>query len=267
MLKYDPILRTNHRLPADPSPSPTAAPRRQQRLLAIALISLVISLASLLYHDRDLWLSDYVQTQEDIQQSASTTANAHKHLPAKSGSKQQSHSEAAMVPEVSEDTRPSVTPTRTMLPPLVIEVIAGDGHHKLRTGSNSVQVNLARGSAPAQANPSVPVDPEPVPESVTSKAAERVQVSANAASIVTHSVTPAYPTLARQMKVQGSVILQAVIGRDGLIEDLQILSGPPILAGAAKEAVRQWHFKPHYLGAEPVETQAKITVNFTISTN
>ena len=85
--------------------------------------------------------------------------------------------------------------------------------------------------------------------------------------VVTHSVVPAYPTLARQMKVQGSVILEALIGRDGLIEDLQVLSGPPILAGAAQEAVKQWHFKPHFRGAEAVETQTKITVNFTISTN
>jgi protein TonB len=130
-----------------------------------------------------------------------------------------------------------------------------------------VQVDLARGSAASRATPSIPADPEPVPAAVTSKAAEHVQVSSSAANLVTHSVTPDYPTLARQMKVQGSVILQAVIGRDGLIEDLQIVSGPPILAGAAREAVKQWHFKPHYLGTEPVETQAKITVNFTISTN
>ena len=69
------------------------------------------------------------------------------------------------------------------------------------------------------------------------------------------------------MRVQGSVILQAMIGRDGLIQDLRILSGPPILATAAEEAVRQWHFKPHFVGSEPVETRANITVNFTISTN
>jgi len=80
-------------------------------------------------------------------------------------------------------------------------------------------------------------------------------------------VQPGYPTLARQMKVQGSVVLRAFIGRDGLIQDLHVVSGPPILASAAEEAVKQWHFKPHYVGAEAVETQAKITVNFTISTN
>jgi protein TonB len=69
------------------------------------------------------------------------------------------------------------------------------------------------------------------------------------------------------MKVQGSVILQALIGKDGVIQNLRVVSGPHILAGAAQDAVRQWHFKPHFEGSEAVETQAKITVNFTISTN
>jgi protein TonB len=73
--------------------------------------------------------------------------------------------------------------------------------------------------------------------------------------------------LAREMKVQGSVILLAMISREGSIQDLRVLSGPPILAGAAREAVKQWHFKPHFEGAETVETVAKVTVNFTISTN
>jgi protein TonB len=69
------------------------------------------------------------------------------------------------------------------------------------------------------------------------------------------------------MKVQGSVVLKALIGRDGIIQNLRVVSGPHILAAAAEDAVRQWRFKPHYEGTEAVETQAKITVNFTISTN
>ena len=92
-------------------------------------------------------------------------------------------------------------------------------------------------------------------------------MSAETADVVSAPVKPGYPMLARQMKVQGSVILQALISREGKIQDLRVLSGPPILAGAAREAVKQWHFKPHYEGADAVETLAKITVNFTISTN
>ncbi len=102
---------------------------------------------------------------------------------------------------------------------------------------------------------------------ISSNAAEHVQMSSDASEIVSRPVRPNYPLLARQMKVEGSVILQALIGRDGIIQNLRVVSGPNILASAAQDAVRQWHFKPHFQGAEPVETQAKITVNFTISTN
>jgi protein TonB len=92
-------------------------------------------------------------------------------------------------------------------------------------------------------------------------------MSASTSAIVTSPVKPSYPVLARQMKVQGSVILRALIGKDGIIQNLRVVSGPHILASAAQDAVRQWHFKPHVEGSESVETEAKITVNFTISTN
>jgi protein TonB len=84
---------------------------------------------------------------------------------------------------------------------------------------------------------------------------------------VTVSVPPNYPLLAREMKVQGAVSLRALISREGNIQELQILSGPGILATAAREAVKQWHFKPYLQDGQAVETQARITVNFTISTN
>lgn len=154
---------------------------------------------------------------------------------------------------------------RTALPPLEVEVIAGDNHRNIHPGSNAVQVEVQPDSAPDPASGSPTGGATAA--SVTDNAAERVQMSADTADVVSRPVKPGYPTLARQMKVQGSVILRAFIGRDGLIQDLRVVSGPPILATAAEEAVRQWHFKPHYQGAEAVETQAKITVNFTISTN
>ena len=102
---------------------------------------------------------------------------------------------------------------------------------------------------------------------LTNDAAERVQMSVDTSEVVARPVKPSYPLLARQMKVQGSVILQALVGKDGVIQNLRVVSGPPILATAAQDAVRQWHFKPHLQGSEAVETEAKITVNFTISTN
>jgi protein TonB len=143
-------------------------------------------------------------------------------------------------------------------------VIAGDTHRTVRPGSNSVRVDLQPG-APTQldgANSSAETA-----ANVTTSAAERVQMSADTTDAVTHTVKPGYPLLARQMKIQGSVILRALISKEGTIQDLHVLSGPTILASAAQDAVRQWHFKPHYQGDEAVETQARITVNFTISTN
>ena len=113
-----------------------------------------------------------------------------------------------------------------------------------------------------------PLTPTPVVASSAgvSSAGERVRLSSTTQQLVTHSVEPTYPTLAKQMKVQGSVVLQALIGREGTIQDLQVLSGPQILSSAAREAVMQWRFKPYLQSGQPVETEAKITVNFTIST-
>jgi len=164
-------------------------------------------------------------------------------------------------------TSPVAVMSRTVLPPLDVEVVAGNTHRTLRPGGSSVRVDLQPGM-PAQTI--TEADPSGEPGSaakVTSSAAERVQMSADASEIVSRPVRPNYPMLARQMKVQGSVILQALIGRDGIIQNLHVVSGPHILASAAEDAVRQWHFKPHFQGSEPVETEAKITVNFTISTN
>ena len=142
-------------------------------------------------------------------------------------------------------------------------MVAGDTHRTIRPGTNSVRVDLQAG-APAQPMTDIATQNA---ANVTSNAAERVQMSADTTQVVTHPVKPGYPLLARQMKVQGSVVLRALISKEGTIQDLHVVSGPAILASAAQDAVRQWRFKPHYVGNEAVETQANITVNFTISTN
>ena len=74
------------------------------------------------------------------------------------------------------------------------------------------------------------------------------------------------PLLAKQMKIQGAVVLQVLIGRDGNIQHLHVLSGPAILSAAAREAVKQWRFRPYLQSGQAVETEARITVNFTILT-
>jgi protein TonB len=80
-----------------------------------------------------------------------------------------------------------------------------------------------------------------------------------------HKVTPVYPLLARQARISGVVILQAVISKSGTIENLTLKQGNPMLAPAAIEAVRQWKYKPYYLNGEPVEVETLITLNFTLA--
>jgi protein TonB len=80
-----------------------------------------------------------------------------------------------------------------------------------------------------------------------------------------HMVKPAYPPLARQTRVSGTVLLQAIIGRDGCIRDLQVLSGHPLLIPAAVDAVRQWLYQPTTLNGSPVEVLTTVEVRFVLS--
>ena len=77
-------------------------------------------------------------------------------------------------------------------------------------------------------------------------------------------VQPIYTAAARQMRVEGPVQLEATIGKDGNISDVKVLSGNPMLTGAALQAVRRWKYKPYYLNGSPIEIQTEITVNFKL---
>lgn len=256
---------------------PKSAPREQsqRRMMLVALSLLLVALAMVIYRDRDFWFPDTddaddldptpatvtIQTQPtpvpmnsaaNGKSEAKTPGKRHERVPAATAATE--NSSAAMI--ASND--------RTVLPPLEVEVVAGDYHRQVHSGSNSIKVDLQPG-APSRKIPD-PVSTEQSASTATN-APENLKITAEAAEVVSQPVRPGYPVLARQMKVQGSVILQALIGRDGLIQDLHVLTGPPILADAAEQAVRQWRFKPHYQNNEPVETQTSITVNFTISTN
>ena len=78
-------------------------------------------------------------------------------------------------------------------------------------------------------------------------------------------VQPLYPPLARQARIQGQVVIRAVISRNGMIENLQVLSGHPMLVQAAIDAVKQWRYRPYFLNGEPVEVETQVTVNFLLS--
>lgn len=76
-------------------------------------------------------------------------------------------------------------------------------------------------------------------------------------------VDPVYPPIARAAHVGGTVLLHAIIGKDGRMQQLSLISGPPMLVGSAIDAVRQWVYQPFLLNGDPVEVDTTITVNFT----
>lgn len=105
--------------------------------------------------------------------------------------------------------------------------------------------------------------PAAVPKAATPT---RVRVSQGVSQgLLIHKVQPQYPPLARQARIQGVVVLQALIGKDGTITNLHVVSGHPMLTNAALEAVKEWRYKPYYLNGEPVEVETTINVNFTLS--
>jgi protein TonB len=95
---------------------------------------------------------------------------------------------------------------------------------------------------------------------------QRVRVSQGVVSgLKVRDVKPNYPPLARQARIQGTVVLHAVISKDGSIENLTLVSGHPMLAPAAIDAVKQWKYKPYLLNGEPVEVDTEVQVNFTLA--
>jgi protein TonB len=93
----------------------------------------------------------------------------------------------------------------------------------------------------------------------------RIRVGGNvqAASLV-HQVMPVYPQIAKTAHISGTVILHAIIGKDGAVQNLEFISGPPLLMKNAMDAVSQWRYKPTMLNGEPVEVDTTISVVFSL---
>jgi protein TonB len=249
------------------------APEVQRKRMLIALGILLLALAAVVLRDWDFWFPPSGEAQEAAVRSRNKSlAPALTSAPIASS---REHKPAKLPPATAAAEVPlSATTERAALPPLQVEVVAGNRHISVPGKNSAIHLDVA-----PDATASAPTGPGVGSTSSgsagggstsvgsTSSAGNQVQLSPQTAQSVSVSVPPDYPLLARQMKVQGVVSLQALISRDGSIQELQILSGPAILAAAAREAVKQWHFKPYLQNGHPVETQARITVNFTISTN
>jgi periplasmic protein TonB len=113
------------------------------------------------------------------------------------------------------------------------------------------------GSMGADTRPIMPVAPVPV--------ARPLSISHMSEGDLVHKILPTYPPLARAARLQGQVVLQALISKQGAIENLRVLYGHPMLVPAAIEAVRQWRYRPYVLNNEPVEVETQITVKFSLT--
>jgi TonB family protein len=117
------------------------------------------------------------------------------------------------------------------------------------------------------AGPSAPSAATPTPQSnPQASGTKRIQVTQGVSQgLLIHKVQPTYPPLARQARVQGTVILQALIDKDGTIEKLELVSGHPMLVPAAIDAVKQWQYRPYIYEGQPVQVETTINVNFMLA--
>ena len=106
----------------------------------------------------------------------------------------------------------------------------------------------------------------PMVGEVSSDGPQRIRVGGNVqATMVISASKPLYPPDAKQARIQGLVRMNVIVGKDGTVQDLQLVSGHPLLAPAALEAVRQWVYKPTLLNGNPVEVVTVVDINFTLS--
>jgi len=163
------------------------------------------------------------------------------------------HSDSPQVPHVF--TAPATVPTEINLstdPPIgepeapCVQCVTGAGQSIAPGGI---------GIIPLAAAPALP------------KLAPKPRVSAMMDGYLMRRVQPDYPFLAKQARVQGPVEMAAVISKQGAIENLQVLSGNPMLIPAALNAVKQWRYRPYILNGDPIEVDTRITVTFVLGGN
>lgn len=239
-----------------------AARNQQSRKLLIALGLLLAALVAVLINDRAFWFGGEQATIESDMPATQPVAQASPApavIPAKPAVSSTARKPVS-APKVEANAAPTEAPavTRTALPPLDVEVVAGSKHSEIHPPAP------AKVEVPSSSLTASSIQPAPSIEPIT-EAAQREPITRTAATHPPQAAFHAtYPVLAQHMNVQGSVVLQAVISADGMIEDLRVLSGPAILSAAAQQAVREWRFKPMYQNGQAVESKAKITVSFSI---
>ena len=158
-------------------------------------------------------------------------------------------------------TAPESIPERILYVDAPPKVIPGFGSP---TGSGKVISILTGIPNPAVEAPPVVLPPPPLPPPPAVSNTKPIRVSHLQPADLVHQVNPVYPPLARQTRVQGVVVLEATISKEGTIESLRMVSGHPLLTGAALDAVKQWRYRPVFLNGEPIDIITTVTVSFTL---
>jgi protein TonB len=148
---------------------------------------------------------------------------------------------------------PTVRPDGRGLPS--VEPLPEPAHPRQADAPSFPNSPKKRGEVVTQPGADPPVEP------ITEKP---VRVDGNMAPTKVHHVPPVYPSAAREARIQGLVIIEAVIDRQGRVVEAKVLQGPEILRGAALEAVNQWRFTPTQLTGQPVPVIMTVTVNFVL---
>jgi TonB family protein len=235
--------------------------RRLQLLFALAL--LLTALVLVVTRNRQFW-ANAVNLEEMTYRTTSDTINKSgpRVTPApsrKTGSRPNASSNVEPQGNVSSE------PQETLPSPLQVDVTYSSGQRQTIVARNSaIHLDLKQNSQTSSLLPSGSTANGT--DAHASGSGVQVRFSGGTVEVLGRPKEPIYPLPAQQANVQGSVVLQARISEEGNVQALQVISGPPMLTGAALEAIRQWRFKPHYETGKAVPTEARITVNFTIST-
>jgi periplasmic protein TonB len=143
---------------------------------------------------------------------------------------------------------------------------ADSGAPEISSGPGSGAANIPGGEGPGYDQPGgSEFNGQPLPIKLPAKPEKpRLMSEGVMEAALIHKVQPEYPAVAKLMRLAGTVRLRAIIGKDGSVRELQVLSGNPILAQSALAAVREWRYQPTRLNSEAVEVETYVTVNFIL---
>lgn len=156
---------------------------------------------------------------------------------------------APRVVQISKMVAPTVIPKSVTIVKDEAPVIYSNSGAGVDGGTGSVLGGILGNVAPPPPKPAAP---------------QRIRVGGQVESgAILNRTQPEYPAIAKVAHISGTVVLHAIIAKDGTIQELEFVSGPPMLVKSAMDAVKQWRYKPYLLNGDPVEVETTINVDFS----